>query len=172
MKIQEEYKSIDSVKKEGVRSHCISCCRGKIDKLYDGIIEKDNIEIILYQRKSKLILELKWHSDAKLSFLMTFFGAFLGVYVSYIVTYIITGIIVGMDIVFDYLSKTDPMQVMYSKDNMIFFLIHLILVIGMFIVGKTIIKRSNNKKDKIDIQFYEDMSKYELEKIDKLLNNM
>ncbi len=171
MNIEKEYETIDGVKNEGVRSRCVTCCKDKIDKLYVDLVgvQKDNIEMILYQRKSTLILELKWRMDVRLNFMITIFGAFLGVYVSYIVTHIITGIIDGIHMISHNMDMTDPMQIIYSNDNMIFFFIHFMLVVSVAIVGKLTIKRSN---DKVDRQFYEDMSKYELGKIDELLNNM
>lgn len=92
MNLEKEFEQIDVIKNKGVQNHCISTCKSKIDKLYLDLERMEDFDTILYQRKTNLILEQKWNSDIKWSFVLTIMGAFLGSYTSYYFTHMTSSI--------------------------------------------------------------------------------
>lgn len=168
MLVEDKFEQIDNIKTKGVKRHCISTCKGKIDEvyLYFETINVDNLEMILYDRKTNLRLEQKWNSEVKMSFILTAIGAFFGIYASYIVTNFANLILRVFNI---RILKMDPMKIIYSKDTIIFFIVHLFLLVIIAIGTTNLFKRSENK---VDRQFYEDMSNYELEKIEKQFDKL
>ena len=135
-------------------------CKNKINKCYKKYEPyRKDLEVELYNRKATLIVVINNTGNIFYDLVLAVAGGFIGAVITHILD-TSTKILVSF-------KETDPMKILYSRDDI--FWISIILAGLVFNVILRYLRKDMHNARNI---FKMDMAKYELSKIDEILANI
>lgn len=170
-----EYKksiiSIDEIKEDGLKKGLTSKCKKQIDKVYSKIdVQKDELELELYKRKSSLLNDVMVTSNLKYDMVMSSVGAFLGAVIGFSLQESVHLFIeIYKNIKEGTFFNLSPSEILYSDS--IFgesVILLFVIIIGLYVLHK---KEDMKRNDEMNV-FQVDMGNYEIKKIDELLKKL